>query len=168
MSEKPDSIPINKIVVLLLILFFQVNTINAQNRQQSDSINKIDFYRTDSIFSFRSQNGYFPSLMHNFGEQATAPFHLKAKQWLITGAAAGITAGLVVIDNDIDDWATVKKDKHRWVNVASPVITQFGSNVGIFSVAGFGLLNVVFKNEKEFRQVCLHHRLLLLPEYGCK
>lgn len=134
-------------VVILLILFLQVNTTNAQNRQQSDSI-KIDFYRTDSIFSFRSQKGYFPSLIHNFGEQATAPFHFNANQWLITGAAAGITAGLVIVDNDIDDWATVQKDKYKWVYTTSPVITQFGSNAGLISVAGFGLLSAAMKNEK--------------------
>lgn len=39
-----------------------------------------NFYKTDSIFSFRSQKGYFPSLLHNFAEQATASFHFKTKQ----------------------------------------------------------------------------------------
>lgn len=122
--------------------------ISAQISHQADSGNKINFYRTDSIFSFRSQKGYFPSLIHNFGEQATAPFHFNANQWLIAGAAAGTTAGLVIVDNDIDDWATVQKDKHKWVNTTSPVITQFGSNAGLISVAGFGLLSAAMKNEK--------------------
>ena len=43
------------------------------------------FYRTDSIFSFRSQKGYFPSLVHNMGVQAAAPFHFKGKEWIIYG-----------------------------------------------------------------------------------
>jgi membrane-associated phospholipid phosphatase len=137
-----------KLVAILLIILFQLNIISAQNSYQADSVKKINFYQTDSIFSFRSPKGYFPSLIHNFGEQATAPFHFKAKQWLITGTAVGITAGLVIIDNDIDDWATVQKDKHKLVNVASPVVTEFGSNAGIFSMAGFGLLSAAFKNEK--------------------
>lgn len=138
----------NNLTVILLIILFQFNIISAQNCQQTDSVKNINFYRTDSIFSFRSPNGYFPSLIHNFGEQAVAPVHFKTKQWLMTGAAAGITAGLIFIDNDIDDWATVQKDRHKWVNKASPFITEFGSNAGIFSVAGFGLLSAAFKNEK--------------------
>jgi membrane-associated phospholipid phosphatase len=138
----------NKLLAFLLIILLQLNLISAQNCHQGDSVKNINFYRTDSIFSFRSPKGYFPSLIHNFGEQAVAPVHFKTKQWLMTGAAAGITAGLVLIDNDIDDWATVQKDTHKWVMAASPVITEFGSNAGIFSVAGFGLLNAAFKNDK--------------------
>ncbi len=138
----------NKLTVILLINLLQLSIIFAQDFHQTDSVKNRNFYQTDSIFSFRSQKGYFPSLIHNFGEQATAPFHFKAKQWIITGAAAGITAGLIIIDNDIDDWVTVQKDRHKWVNKASPFITEFGSNAGIFSVAGFGLLSAAFKNEK--------------------
>ena len=96
--------------------------------------------------------------MHDFGEQAAAlekggadiiivetmtdiaeasaavraaPFHFNAKQWLITGAATGITAGPVTIGNDIDDWDTVRKAKHKRINSPSPVITEFGSNTGL-------------------------------------
>jgi membrane-associated PAP2 superfamily phosphatase len=108
----------------------------------------VKFPRTDSIFSFRSQEGYFPSLIHNFGEQAAAPFHFNAKEWLFTGAAAGITAGLILADNDIDDWASIRKNGHEWVNKVSPVISSFGSTAGLFSVAGFGLVSAAFKNEK--------------------
>jgi membrane-associated phospholipid phosphatase len=107
-----------------------------------------NFYKTDSIFSFRSPKGYFPSLLHNFGEQATAPLHFKTKQWLMTGAVVGITAALVHFDNDIDDWARFQKQNHNWVNKTSPFITSFGSNTGILSVIGFGSISAVFKNEK--------------------
>ena len=107
-----------------------------------------NFYKTDSIFSFRSPKGYFPSLLHNFGEQATAPLHFKTKQWLITGAAIGITVALIHVDNDIDDWARFQKQKHNWVNKSSPFITEFGSNTGIFSVIAFGSLSAALKNEK--------------------
>ena len=106
------------------------------------------FYKTDSIFSFRSKKGYFPSLMHNFGEQATAPLRFKTKQWLITGSVVGITAGLIIIDNDIDDWARFQKQEHPWINKSSPYITEFGGNYGIFSVGVFGLGSAVFKYKK--------------------
>jgi len=135
--------------------------ISAQISHQADSGNKINFYRTDSIFSIRSQKGYFPSLIHDFGEQAAAPFHLNPKQWLITVAAAGITAGLILVDNDIDDWATAQKYIHKWVNKASPVITEFGSNAGIFSAIGFGLVSAACKNEKGVQTSLLATRAMI-------
>src|SRR5450759_178688 len=42
-----------------------------------------NFYKTDSIFSFRSPKGYIPSLLFNLKEDVIAPFHYKRKQWLI-------------------------------------------------------------------------------------
>lgn len=124
---------------------FSSKTIQKSISSQKPSEN---FYKTDSIFSFRSQKGYFPSLLHNFGEQATAPFHFKTKQWLITGAAIGITAALIHVDNEIDDWAKVQKQKHNWVNKSSPVITGFGANYSYLSVASIGLISASFKNQK--------------------
>jgi PAP2 superfamily len=106
------------------------------------------FYQTDSIFSFHSPKGYFPSLIHNIGEQAAAPFHFTTKQWLYTGTAAGITTALIFVDEDIDAWARTQKEKHQWVNKSSPVISEFGSNYGVYSVITWGLVSAAFKNEK--------------------
>jgi membrane-associated phospholipid phosphatase len=119
------------------------------------------FYKTDSIFSFQSQKGYIPSLFNNIGEQVTAPFKFKTKQWLITGAAIGITAILLHFDNDIDKWARVQKQEHRWVNKSSPVITQFGSTYGISSVAAIGLLSAAFKKQKGVQTSLLATQALL-------
>jgi membrane-associated phospholipid phosphatase len=106
------------------------------------------FYKTDSIFSFQSPKGYVPSLLSNFGEEITAPLRFNKKDWIITGAAVGMTIALIHFDNDIDKWATVQKQKHVWVNKSSPVITQFGSTYGISSVAVIGLISAAFKNQK--------------------
>lgn len=106
------------------------------------------FYRTDSIFSFRSQKGYFPSLVHNMGVQAAAPLHFKGKEWIITGITAGITTALIFADEDIDEWARTQKTKHEWVNKSSPFISEFGSNYGLYLVCANGLINAAFKNEK--------------------
>ena len=134
----------------------QVADVNIQSSFSSKTNqNKISyqkpstsFYKTDSIFSFQSQKGFIPSLFNNFGEQVIAPFNFKTKQWLITGAAIGITAALLHFDNDIDKWARVQKQEHGWVNKSSLVITQFGSTYGISSVAAIGLLSAVFKKQK--------------------
>ena len=166
--------PQNKILWLLYNLticglVFLVNTgfVYSANLQPADSLNskhefasdsnrnKIrtqklsgNFYKTDSIFSFRSSKGYFPSLLTDFEVQIVSPFKLSAKQWLITGAAVGITAALIHFDGDIDDWARVQKQKHNWVNKSSPVITNFGGDWGVYSVVATGLISAVCKNEK--------------------
>jgi len=124
--------------------FFSLTNQNkATNQKLSDN-----FYKTDSIFSFQSQKGYIPSLYGNFSEQMLAPVKFKTKQWLITGAAIGITATLLHFDNDIDKWATVQKQKHEWVNKSSPQITLFGSLYGWSTIATIGLASAVFKKEK--------------------
>ncbi len=107
-----------------------------------------NFYRIDSIFSFKSQKGYFPSLLNNFGKQVAAPLKFKKKEWIILGTAIGITTSLILIDNDIDEWARVQKQKHRWVDMSSPIVTQFGGSWGIYTVAATGLINAAFKNQK--------------------
>ena len=157
----------SKWMLLGLVLVDFTGTTYSQNLQVADSSNvppelssdttliktniqnsSDNFYKTDSIFSFRSPKGYIPSLLYDFGNQATAPFRFKTKQWLITGAAIGITSTLFLIDNDINGWARVQKQKHNWVNKSSPVITQFGARWGTYSVAGIGILSAVFKNKK--------------------
>jgi hypothetical protein len=127
---------------------------------QSDVLSKISqganiysvpsgsFYKTDNIFSFRSPEGYFPSLINNFREQAAAPFELNQRQWFFTCGTIGITAALLSVDNDIDRWARVQKQKHEWINRYSPVITRFGGDWGIYSVIGTGMLSSVCGNEK--------------------
>ena len=105
----------------LIIFFFFEGIIEAADNFPEDTINthtessvkslhykvidqkvSSNFYKTDSIFSFHSKKGYFPSLIHNIGEQAVAPFHFTTKQWIYTGVAAGITTALIFADEDID------------------------------------------------------------------
>ena len=122
-----------------------------QKPNQNDSLyQKLsdNFYKTDSIFSFRSPKGYFPSLLKDFEEQITAPFKQSEKQWIMTGAAIGITAALIHVDGEIDEWARAQKTEHKWVNRSSPVITKFGSSWGVFSVIAAGALSAACKNEK--------------------
>ncbi len=154
----------NKLILNILLFIACTYTAYAQNSQVinaqsafSSNINqgKTDFlissdnfYRTDSIFSFRSPMGYFPSLLYNFGEQSTAPLRFKTKEWIITGVSAGVTYILFKFDNDIDKWARVQKQEHRWVDIASPMVTQLGGNWGVYSIAGIGLISSVLENQK--------------------
>lgn len=122
-----------------------LNLVNQDEATQNTSHN---FYKTDSIFSFRSPKGYFPSLLHNFGEQVSAPLHFKVKQWIITGAAIGITTLLIQNDGEIDNWAKTQKQRYNLVNKSSPVITELGSNYGIGATCAFGLFSAAFNNQK--------------------
>ncbi len=106
------------------------------------------FYIPDSIFSFRSQKGYVPSLIHNFKEQAVAPLKFNSKQWLVTGATISVTAALISLDDKIDHWARTQKEDHLWINKTSPVITELGGSVGVYSVIAFGLVSATFGKEK--------------------
>ena len=153
--------------LFLIIFFFHEGIVYSANVPGGDSLNSLieftaktfsdtisvqkssaNFYKTDSIFSFRSKKGYFPSLVHNIGEQATAPLRFTAKEWIITGAAVGITAALIYADEDIDEWARIQKQKHNWVNKSSPFISEFGSNYGVYSVIAAGLISAACKNGK--------------------
>jgi len=166
-SAKYYSYILNYLITLFLVFSTYKVVACPPNLQDSDSVNaklrfsyksnqdtinfqktSASFYKTDSIFSFQSRKGYLPSLFNNFEEQVTAPFKFKRKQWLITGAAIGITATLLHFDNDIDKWATVQKQKHNWVNKSSPVITQFGDIYSYSSIAAVGLISAAFNKPK--------------------
>lgn len=122
----------------------------SSKRENKASYHKPEtiFKTSDSIYSLSSTERYFPTLLHNIGEQATAPFHFNRKDWIITGSAVGITAALMSADNGIDNWARVQKQKHAWVAKSSPVITQLGGSYGIFSVAAMGILSAASDNKK--------------------
>lgn len=120
----------------------------ADTNKKFDRKSSDNFYKTDSIFSFRSQKGYFPSLAYNFGEQLTSPLRFTAKEWIITGAAVGITIVLVNVDGDIDEWARVQKNKYKWVDVSSPNVTQIGGKYGICAVLATGVVSAAFQYKK--------------------
>jgi membrane-associated phospholipid phosphatase len=84
----------------------------------------------------------------DFEEQFVSPFKMNSKQWIMTGAAVGITAVLIHFDDDIDEWARVQKQDHKWVSKTSPVITNFGGDWGVYSVLAGGAVSAIFKNEK--------------------
>lgn len=145
---------INIKLFLLASLLLFISTAFSQIPSRS-------YYKTSEIFSFRSPQGYVPSLFHNFSEQATAPFRFTPKQWIITGGAIGITVFLIQNDGDIDDWAKTKKQNYNWVNKSSPVITELGGNYGIGATCAFGLLSAAFKNEKGVQTTLLSTQAMI-------
>jgi hypothetical protein len=158
---------LQKSIILSSVLLIYNSFAYTQNRQGIDTLNEStasfattnqneiryqnpsrNFYKTDSIFSFRSQKGYFPSLLYNLGAQASAPFQFKPKKWLAAGAAVGITVALISLDGGIDGWAKTQNEKHNWVRKSSPVVTEFGNLYGVYLVGTIGSLSAVFKKQK--------------------
>ncbi len=158
LSENTKKIINVKKKIALLLTLIVLSSLCFCVFPQNTSIN---FYKTDSIFSFHSQKGFVPALFADFGEQISAPFKFKTKQWLLTGAAIGITAALIHVDNEIDDWAKVQKQNHSWVNKTSPIITELGGTYGILSVVAFGSVSAVFKNEKGVQTSLLASQAML-------
>ncbi|HKK43021.1 MAG TPA: hypothetical protein VJ963_11475, partial [Bacteroidales bacterium] len=109
---------------------------------------RTNIYSSDSLFSFRSRKGYFPSLLHNTAEQAAAPFHFRKKELFLSGSVVLLTAGLTCSDGLTDDYTKVLKSRHEWIRRASPVITSFGSRSGYGTVIVFGTMSAIFKNKK--------------------
>jgi len=139
---------ISKLILILFIILIISNTSYSQPADTTTVSKSDNFFKTDSIFSFRSPKGYFPSLAHNFGEQITSPFRFSKKEWLLTGAAVGITASLFLLDDEIDSWATIQKDNNQFLEKVSPVFTEFGDKYGICLVSAIGTFSAIFKKQK--------------------
>jgi membrane-associated phospholipid phosphatase len=143
----------NSFIYLIFTVFFGFHIADVYSANsftdEADSINRRqNFYKTDSIFSFKSQKGYFPSLAHNMGAQIKAPFHFSKKEWLVTGAVLGVTTSLVFLDDEIDSWATLQKANHPGLAKASPVFTEFGNWNGVALVGAIGTVSAVFGKQK--------------------
>ena len=149
-------------LVLFLFLFGSILkgfSIEPANTVGSDSTvvsgnNRVSICN-DSVFSFHSKKGFVPSLIHNFGEQAVAPFHMNAKQTRIVAGGIAITGALFFADENIDKIFKPLKANHAWIDKTSSQITEFGSNYGIGLVAAFGCYSLVFNNRKAFRSTLL-------------
>ena len=151
-AKKVSSLSCFFMLQVLLCLFCNgiaysqnIQSVNADSATFKTSNN---FYKTDSIFSFHSRKGYFPSLIHNLQQQATAPIRYKAKQWIITVAVIGITAILINNDGTIYNRVKAQKQHYPWINKSSPFITELGGTYGIGATCAFGLLSAAFKNQK--------------------
>jgi len=167
MSPAGRNIILNKFLIICFLLFsgstaifcspsggsdfFIIPANSNTDTIPKDSVrtdHKVSFYKSDSVFSMHSDKGYIPSLLHNFGAQATAPFHFTKKQWLYTGGAIAITGVLFALDGSIDAWAKPQKQDHHWIAVTSPVATEFGNRYGALLVIAIGSASAVFGKEK--------------------
>ncbi len=108
-------------------------------------------FKRDSVLSFHSPKGYFPSLIHNIGQQATFPLRMGGRQFVVLGSTTIISAALIKYDEQIDKQFRPVKEKNLLINNVSPEFTELGDYYGYMLLAGFGTYSIAFNNYKGFR-----------------
>ena len=109
----------------------------------------------DSVFSFRSQRGFVPSLIRNFGEQAAAPFNMSSRQALMVAGGVVITGALFFADENMDKFFKPLKEKNRWIDNSSPKITELGGNYAFVVTGAFFGYSIVNNDRKAFQTTLL-------------
>jgi membrane-associated phospholipid phosphatase len=107
--------------------------------------------RNDSVFSFRSQKGYVPSLVHNLVYQISFPFRMKGKDVFILAGATVITLSLIHFDQDIDKIFRPVKTDFPIVGKFSEQVTDVGDYKGYILLAGYGCYSLGFHKYRGFR-----------------
>lgn len=112
-------------------------------------------FKEDSLYYFRSKKGYFPMLLHNFGEQAMSPFHMRGSQALqVAGICAG-TVGLYFLDPAIEKNVRPLKDRNPWLRDISPEFTQLGDYYGYGLLVAYGGYSLIFHERKALHTAVL-------------
>jgi membrane-associated phospholipid phosphatase len=109
------------------------------------------FLRRDSTLSLSARQGYVPTLFHNFGEQLASPVRMKAKDWIWTAGVAAVTALLIRYDHEIDEGVRYSKDKSKFINSTSPVVTEFGNAYGLGVVGACVVIGLAAEDQKLFQ-----------------
>ena len=145
--------------IFLLFVFISFSSVTAKSFPVADTSTALNSGRIslarDSVFSFHSKRGFVPSLLHNFGEQATAPFHMNKKQAWTVGGALAITGALFFADEKIDGFFKPLKQKQRWIDYSSTHVTEFGGNYGIAFLGVFGCSSAILNDRKGFQTTLL-------------
>lgn len=102
-------------------------------------------YNEQTKFTARS---YFVLLGSNFKQAFTKPFHLKSKEMLPLGLFAATAVGLGFADEPIQKSALKIRNKSQDVANIGKFVSNFGGLYEAYSLAGFGLYGILFKNQK--------------------
>ena len=125
-------------------------------------------FKTDSLWSFRSKQGYFPMLWDNFKKQATSPLRMSEGQAFFLMGAAGLTASLYYFDNDIDQQFRPLKDEHPWIEKTSPHLTELGDYYGYSFLILSGIYSIGSGNHKLFHTTVLASQSTFTAGVWCR
>ncbi len=107
--------------------------------------------KTDSVLSFRTKKGYFPSLLNNFIYQATFPVRMNEKDLFVLGGVTIITLSLIHYDQEIDHFFKPVNNDHPHIGNFSSQITDLGDYKGYILLAGYGIYTIGFHKYRGFR-----------------
>ncbi len=112
-------------------------------------------FREDSLYTFRNHKGYVPMLLHNFGEQACAPFHMTGRDALWLTGISIASASVFFADQEVERIARPLNDRNPWLKSLSPEFTQLGDYYGYALLAGYGAYSLVFHKRKALHTAVL-------------
>lgn len=112
-------------------------------------------FHDDSLYTFRNQKGYVPMLLHNFGEQALAPFHMTGRQALWAGGITATTIALFFVDEDFDRVIRPIRDKSPFLKKVSPQYTELGDYYGYALLCTYGGYSLIFHKHKALHTAVL-------------
>ena len=134
---------------IFLFTFSVSKTFSVESTITKDSSEVKSFsFSGDSVFSFKSKKGFLPELLHDFGEQATAPFHMTSGQSMMVVGGVVITGALILSDEKIDNYFKPMKEKNRLIGDVSRPITNIGSSYAFMFAGAFGAYGLVCKDRK--------------------
>jgi membrane-associated phospholipid phosphatase len=141
----------HSLILLSIILFAFAPKVYGSSPADTGSVSYKAFnqqIRSDSILSFRSAKGFVPALLHDFGVQATAPFHATKKQCLMILGGTAITLALIHYDQQIENKFRPVKAGNKWIGEVSPQVTELGDYYGFEFLVGFGALSYAAREHR--------------------
>jgi hypothetical protein len=148
--------PLIRYILISLVLFPFL--LHAQENGKKKYDDASESYATfngsivlDSVFSFRSPKGFFPSLVNNFAYQATFPVRMKQKHLFMLAGVTVVTLTLINYDQQIDNYFKPVKENGTVSSSVSPYITELGDYYGYLLLAGYGCYSIGFHKYRAFR-----------------
>ncbi len=94
-------------------------------------------------------------LLHNFGEQACAPFHMSGRDAIWLTGISITSAAVFFADQDVERIARPMNDRNPWLKTFSPEFTQLGDYYGYALLAGYGGYSLLFHQRKALHTAVL-------------
>lgn len=118
-----------------------------------DSLNKIpdtNIIRQESYNETTKITGrtYLFLLGNNFKQQATAPFHIKGKDWGKVAGFGAVVGGVMLAEKKIQVFARELDQRNPKIRSVSSFITNFGATYEVYTLAALATYGFVFKNQK--------------------
>lgn len=121
-----------------------MSNLYSQDLKKSYSVKDSSNYE----YNFKPEYNPVKRIGKDLWMQLTSPFHMSGHDFEWMGAGALITAGLFTTDQSSYNYISKGKDRTKIFRTTSPVITNFGANYGLLSLAAFAGYSFIFNDSK--------------------